>query len=162
MTKTLLILSKVRAFPAAVEAAADASKYQVIVKDSLRAAESLLTRGAIDVVVLDVELNDVHAIRQIEEIRAAAPDAPLIVVTGEKQWEWEEDAYLLGVAHVVTKPIREKLLNNLLERVLENAPVSEKVTRHSGFEKPIPGGAAPNFQALEALAEVLRHPDQVA
>ena len=52
----------------------------------------------------------------IEQVRQAAPAAPLIVVSSAKQWEWEEDAYLLGVFHIITKPIRAKLLNNLLER----------------------------------------------
>ena len=79
--RTLLILSKLRAFPASVEAGADFSKYQLIVKEDLRAAESLLTRGAIDAVILDLELTDVNAIRLIEQVREAAPEAPLIVVT---------------------------------------------------------------------------------
>lgn len=118
--RTLLILSKLRAFPAAVEAVADFSKYQIIVKEDLRAAESLLTRGAIDAVILDLELTDINAIKLIEQVRHAAPEAPLIVVSADKHWEWEEDAFLLGVAHVITKPIRGKLLNNLLDRVFES------------------------------------------
>ncbi len=96
MVRTLLILSKLRAFPAAIEAAADFSKYQVIVKEDLRSAGPLLAREAIDAVILDVELTEVTAIRLIEQVRAAAPDTPVIVVTAAKQREWEEDAYLLG------------------------------------------------------------------
>ena len=124
--KTLLILSKLRNFPAAVEAAVDFTKYQLIVKEDLRAAESLLTRGAIDAVILDLELTDVNSVRMIEMVRAAAPDVPLIVVTTDKQWEWEEDAFLLGVAHVISKPIRGKLLNHLLERVFKEAAAQER------------------------------------
>ena len=118
--RTLLILSKLRAFPAAVEASADFSKYQVIVKEDLRDAESLLTRGAIDAIVLDLELTDVNAIRLIEQVRHAAPETPLIVVSEDKHWEWEEEAFLLGVEHVMAKPIRGKLLNNLLDRLFQN------------------------------------------
>ena len=46
--RTLLILSKLRTFPAAVEAAADFAKYKIIVKEDLRAAESLLWPNLVD------------------------------------------------------------------------------------------------------------------
>jgi signal transduction histidine kinase/ActR/RegA family two-component response regulator len=149
--KTLLILSKLRNFPAAVEAAVDFTKYQLIVKEDLRAAESLLTRGAIDAVILDLELTDVNSVRMIEMVRAAAPDVPLIVVTTDKQWEWEEDAFLLGVAHVISKPIRGKLLNHLLERVFKEAAAQERpelpaAARGAGRPQTL----AP-FSALEAF-----------
>jgi len=152
--RALLILSKQRAFPASVEAAVDFSQYQVIVKEDLRAAESLLTRGAIDAVILDLDLTDVHSIRLIEQVRQAAPDAPLFVFTADKHWEWEEDAFLLGVSHVLTKPIRGKLLNILLERAFENPPPGERPEVIAGSVSSgarIPMAAAAHFNALEAL-----------
>jgi signal transduction histidine kinase/GAF domain-containing protein len=161
--RTLLILSKVRSFPASVEAASDFSKYQLIVKEDLRAAESLLERGAIDAVILDLELTDVNATRLIEQVRQAAPEAPLIVVSADKQWEWEEDAYLMGVSHVITKPIRGKLLNNLLDRVFENAPGDarpEVMGGGSALEHRNHFGSGEHFNALEALRKfsgVLTH-----
>jgi signal transduction histidine kinase len=161
--RTLLILSKLRAFPASVEAAADFSKYQIIVKEDLRAAESLLTRGAIDGVILDLELTDVNATRLIEQVRAAAPDAPLIVVSAEKHWEWEEDAFLLGVSHVITKPIRGKLLNNLLDRVFQDPSGSPRAEIMTGSQPTEPRGhfgGATHFNGLEALRKfsgVLTH-----
>ncbi|MGA3171729.1 MAG: ATP-binding protein [Chthoniobacteraceae bacterium] len=161
--RTLLILSKLRAFPASVEAALDLAKYQLIVKEDLRAAESLLTRGAIDGILLDLELTDVNAIRMIEQVRKAAPEAPLIVVAADKHWAWEEDAYLLGVAHVIAKPIRAKLLNNLLDRVFEDALAqqhSESSTGHpQSGTRPLAASTV-HFNALEALRKfsgVLTH-----
>jgi len=152
--RTLLILSKLRAFPAAIEAAADFSKYQLIVKEDLRAAESLLSRGAIDAILLDLELTDVHAIRLIEQVRQAALDTPLVVVTTGKQWEWEEDAFLLGVSHVITKPVRAKLLNHLLDRIFQEAPPTPRPDIAVG--SPAGAGRSPawgsgHFNALEAL-----------
>ena len=149
--KTLLILSKLRNFPAAVEAAVDITKYQLIIKEDLRAAESLLSRGAIDAVLLDLELTDAHSVRMIEQVRGVAPDAPLIVVTGDKQWEWEEDAFLLGVSHVISKPIRAKLLNHLLDRVFQETAALERpeapaAARVAGRPQTL----AP-FSALEAF-----------
>jgi len=152
--RTLLILGRLRAFPASIEAVADLATYRLIVKEDLRAAESLLTRGAIDAVILDVELTDMNAIRVIEQVRQAAPEVPLIVISAGRQWEWEEDAYLLGVSHVITKPIRPKLLNNLLDRVFQDPsaiPRSEIMTGspHSGPRSP--AGIPAHFNALEAL-----------
>jgi signal transduction histidine kinase/ActR/RegA family two-component response regulator len=148
--KTLLILSKLRNFPAAVEAAADFSKYQLIVKEDLRAAEPLITRGAIDAIILDLELTDVNSVRMIEQVRAAAPDAPLIVVTTDKHWEWEEDAFLLGVSHVISKPIRAKLLNHLLDRVFQESAAQERPEAPAARAAGRPQTLAP-FNALEAF-----------
>src|SRR4051794_14862236 len=109
--RTLLLLTKQPGFAAGAEAALPGGKYQAITKENIWEAETLLARGAIDAVILDVELTDSRAVRTIEQVRQAAPNAPVIVYTGAKQWEWEEDAYMLGVAHVVTKPVRGKLLD---------------------------------------------------
>jgi len=162
--RTLLILSKLRAFPASVEAAVDSLNYQVIVKETLRTAEPLLARGAIDGVILDLELKDVNAIRMIVEVRQAAPEAPLIVVSAGKHWEWEEDAYLLGVSHVISKPIRGKLLNTLLDRVFQSPPAHPRPEVMTGSPSAsgnrAPAGAAAHFNALEALRKfsgVLTH-----
>lgn len=151
--RTLLILSKLRAFPASIEAAADFSKYQIIVKDDLRAAESLLTRGAIDAVILDLELSDANSIRLIEQVRQAAPEAPLIIVSTTTHWEWEEDAFLLGVSHVITKPVRARLLNHLLDRIFQGQvnPGAEIMTGAKSPGSRVPATCPAHFNALEAL-----------
>ena len=117
--RTILILSKSPSTAAAVEGVLDKAKYQVIAKEDIWSAESLLSRGAIDGLILDVELTGAQAIRTIEQARGAAPETPLIVVSSAKSWEWEEDAFLLGVSQIIAKPIRPKLLNNLLDRIFE-------------------------------------------
>lgn len=156
--RTLLILTKQPALASAFGAALDPAKYQVIVKEDLWEAEALLTRGAIDAVILEVELTDVRAIRYIEQMKQAAPGVPLLVYTADKQWEWEEDAYLLGVEHVITKPVRGKLLTTLLGRLFhdqeqkslrppEHDPPAAISTRTSAPAT----GAQEHFRALEAL-----------
>ena len=150
--KTLLILTKQPALSAAIQAVLDSARYQIVTKEDAWEAESLLSRGAIDTTILDVELTDVRAIRMIEEVKRAAPACPLLVYAGAKQWEWEEDAYMLGVTHVLAKPVRAKLLNTLLERTF----------READQKSPSPEAAAPatprrshqetdHVRALEAL-----------
>ena len=65
---------------------------------------------------LTPSLTTIRPIRTIETIRRSLPFCPILVYASAKQWEWEEEAYLLGVGHVLNKPVRGRLLNNLLER----------------------------------------------
>lgn len=155
--RTLLILTRQPAVASAIESVLDASRYQVIAKDDLWTAESLLTRGAIDAVILDAELTDVRSARAVEQVKQTAPTAPLIVYTGEKHWEWEEDAYLLGVEHVITKPVRGKLLNTLLDRAFHHQEQKSRAsaTLHAVTDAtrqpPEAKAVAGHFRALEAL-----------
>ncbi len=57
----------------------------------------------------------------IERLRRLAAKTPIIAYTTDNQSEWEEEAFLHGVTHVLTKPVRRRLLNSLLER-LWNVP----------------------------------------
>lgn len=115
--RSLLVVTKHLSFANAIASALDPSAFQIIAKEAVAEAEVLLSRGGIDAAILDLELTDARAVRLIEEMKAFAPDCPVLVYTGDKQWEWEEDAYLLGVAHVLAKPVRGKLLNTLLDRM---------------------------------------------
>ncbi len=115
--RTLLVLTKQPSLAAAIQSVLDPDKFQLITKSDVGDAEFLLARGAIDATVLDTELTDTRSIRIIAELKSYAPSCPVLVYTGDKQWEWEEDAYLHGVTHVLSKPVRGKLLNTLLARL---------------------------------------------
>ncbi len=99
-------------------------------KDDIWEAESLLGRGAIDVSIVDVELTDVRSVRLLEELKTAAPTCPILLYTGSSQWEWEEDAYMLGVEHILKKPVRGRLLNTLLDRLLSNTKDKPSIQEH--------------------------------
>jgi len=104
-----------------VKSVLDPSVYQIIFKTGVAEAESLLTRGAIDALILEVEASDVRAVRNIGELKSLAPQCPMIVYADAKEWEWEEDAYLMGVSHVLTKPFRARTFNTLLDRLFSKA-----------------------------------------
>src|ERR1700679_2812786 len=114
---TLLVVTRQPSLATAIQTVLDPVKYQLITKETVGEAEFLLTRGAIDAAILDVELTDSRAIRAIEELKSYAQDCPILDYTGEKQWEWEEDACMLVVAQVLAKPVRGKLLTTLLDRM---------------------------------------------
>jgi nitrogen-specific signal transduction histidine kinase/DNA-binding NarL/FixJ family response regulator len=128
--KTLLIISPNNHLAAAVRAALDSSRYRVIEHDSLREDELRLTGASIDLCVFDADLTTVEPIRNIERLRRLLPRCPMILYASDSHWSWEEGAYLLGVSHVLSKPVRGRLLNSLLDRLFAGWTLPE--------EKPAP------------------------
>ncbi len=143
---TLLVITRHASCAAAVESALDAGAYRVITKEDPVSAGALLGRAAVDAIILDVEHASGTATRVIEEVRALDPDCPLIVFAGAGHRPWEEDAYLLGVAHVLEKPVRARLLVNLLDRAFTSAP---KFTS-SIPAPPAPAAAEPSASSAYA------------
>jgi signal transduction histidine kinase/DNA-binding response OmpR family regulator len=151
--RTLLVITRQAALTPALASVLDATKFQLISKEDVGDAEFLLARGAIDASILDVELTDARAIRSIDEVRSFAPSCPILIYTGSKQWEWEEDAYLKGVEHVLTKPVRGKLLNNLLSRLFPEQETKQSAAVYAHASDQV--GSRPQAEPLRAL-EALR------
>jgi DNA-binding response OmpR family regulator len=115
--KTLLVLAPHPEFAEAIRAALPEDHYRVLHCLGLEEAEPLLGAGRLDACLMDVELAQVQAIWAIEKLRRRIPKCPLLVFTGAEAWEWEEEAYLQGAAHVLRKPARARMLTAVLERL---------------------------------------------
>jgi signal transduction histidine kinase/ActR/RegA family two-component response regulator len=120
--KTLLVLAQHPEFADTVSAALNPEQYRVIHRSNVEEAEPFLTHALADLVILDVELTNVQGTWVLEKLRRRGPKCPMIVYTGARQWEWEEEAYAQGVAHVLTKPVRARTLNVLLDRLWAASP----------------------------------------
>lgn len=162
--KTLLILAEHPEFPETIRAGLNLDSYRIVHCANLEEAEPLLHRGLLHAVILDLDAADVRGMWIIEKVRRQLPQIPMLVYTSSAQWEWEEEAYLKGVSHVLAKPVRARLLNNLLERALSKVPVTPPPSAQSGSSamitmhppemmKPTPSQQQAPSQALE----VLRH-----
>ena len=115
--RTLLVLAQHPELADAIRAGVDPEHFRVMHRGDVEEAEPILSVGLVDACILDVELGSVQGIWPIEKLRRRLPKCPVIVYTGAARWEWEEEAYLQGVAHVLAKPVRPRLLNALLERL---------------------------------------------
>jgi len=115
--KTLLVLAGHPDFAEAVRAGINPEQYRVIDRASLEEAEPLLVHGLAEACIVDVELTDVQGLWFLEKLRRKAPKCPVIIFTGANQSEWEEEAYLQGATHVLTKPVRGRMLTALLDRL---------------------------------------------
>src|SRR6478752_2650457 len=115
--KTLLVLATHPDFAEAVRTSVGSTQYRVVSRATVEEAEPLLAHGIANLCIIDLELTSVKGAWLLDRLRRIASNVPLIVFTGAKQSEWEEEAYLHGAAQVLNKPVRPRLLNNLLERL---------------------------------------------
>jgi nitrogen-specific signal transduction histidine kinase len=112
--KSLLVLAQHPDFAEAIRSGLDPEQYRVVGRASVAEAEPLLEHGLADVCIVDVELTSVRESWLIQQLRRKAPRCPIIVCAGAKQPEWEEEAYLQGAMHVLTKPVRPRVLATVL------------------------------------------------
>ena len=137
--KTLLVLAQHPSFAEAVRAAVNPEGYRMIHRFSLEEAEPLLHGALFGACIIDADAGNARWIWMIEKLRQRVPQCPIIVYTGAEGWEWEEEAYLLGVSHVVAKPVRARMLNSLLERAISPSPAA--APRSARPAAPLPASA---------------------
>ena len=153
--KTLLVLAQHPQLPEAIRVSLNPEQFRVVHRLDLQEAEPMLTHGLLDACIVDVDMTNVQGIWLIEKIRRRVPNCPLVLYTSAKTWEWEEEAYLLGVSHILSKPPRARLLNAILERLWPKPP------RHAPTPQFRPAPETPRplesgsrgTQALEVLRD---------
>jgi signal transduction histidine kinase/DNA-binding NarL/FixJ family response regulator len=162
--KRLLVITNQPTAAEAIRVCLDAKSYAVIAEENVSNATAILSSGLADAVLLDAELTDVHAIRAIDEINTVAPNCPLLVLASQKQWEWEEDAFVRGVAQVLAKPVRARMLNAVLNRLLaptavvpEKTRSEESASRIMRVEGAARSGPFQSLSALRSFSGVLTH-----
>ena len=136
--KTLLVLGQHPDFAEAVRAAVNPESYRIIHRLSLDEAEPLLHGPLFSACIMDVDAGDARWVWMIEKLRRRAPQCPVIVFSGANTREWEEEAYLMGVAHVLSKPVRTRLLNGILDRIFDQTPPALSRPLRSPAPRPAP------------------------
>jgi signal transduction histidine kinase/CheY-like chemotaxis protein len=156
--KTLLVLASHPELVETLRSGLSPEQYRVVHRVNVEDAEPLLAHGLANACIVDVEQSGVQEVWIIEKLRRRAPQCPILIFTGARQWEWEEEAYLQGAAHVLAKPVRMRLLTALLDRIF-SAPTSalaplapaQPLEVYKPAETPAPPPAAGAFQSLGAL-----------
>jgi DNA-binding NtrC family response regulator len=160
--KTLLVLAPTTSLAEALRATLDPGRYRVLNQAEMWQAEPLLRSGSADGCVLEADLTDVQAIRLVEQIRRVMPVGPILVYAGQKQREWEEEAYLLGVTYVLEKPVRGRLLNALLDRVWQHQNGESPPTLPASAPPEVqvastPAGPTKSLETLTEFSSILTH-----
>jgi signal transduction histidine kinase/DNA-binding response OmpR family regulator len=154
--RTLLVIAPSNNLAEAIRAALDPEAYRVIEQAGVGGDDLRLLAPSIDACVFDVELTTVQPIRILERFRRLLPGCPMILFSSSSHWAWEEDAYVLGVNHILTKPIRGRLLNSLLDRILTaklaaEAQPSERPRPAPVLDRPVADRGAMQTRMLELM-----------
>jgi len=120
---TVLVLSSHPDFAESVRVALNPEQFRVIHRTNVEEGEPLLVHGLVSACILDADLLGVESVWIIERLRRRDAKTPIIAFASNTQSDWEEEAFLRGVTHVLTKPVRARLLNSVLERLSNPAPV---------------------------------------
>ena len=165
--RTLLVLAEHPDLAEAVRAGLESDRYRVLHRSSLEEAEPLLVHGLADACILDAELSNVQGLWAVEKLRRRVPKCPVIIYTGARSWEWEEEAYLHGVAHILTKPVRTRMLAALLDRLWPEAAAPRPAllpAPAAPTPAPFPvvsggglAGGAPPMGVLRGFSGILTH-----
>ena len=123
--KTILVLSSHPDFAEAVRTSLNPEHYRMVHRHNVEEGEPLLVHGLVSACLLDADLLGVECVWVIERLRRRDPKTPIIAYTEQSQSDWEEEAFLRGVNHILTKPVRPRLLNSILER-LWNQPAPQR------------------------------------
>ena len=122
--KTILVLSAHPDFAEAIRVSLNAEQYRVVHRQTVDEGEPLLVHGLIAACVLDADLMGVECVCVIERLRRRDARTPIIAYTELPQSDWEEEAFLRGVTHILTKPVRPRLFNSILDRLWGQPAVS--------------------------------------
>jgi signal transduction histidine kinase len=169
--KKLLVLAQHPELYESIRSGINPEQYRVIHRATVEEAEPILAQGLADACIVDVELTNVQGVWFVEKLRRLAPKAPLIIYTGAKQWQWEEEAYLQGATHILSKPVRPRMLNALLERlwpgtaqtaaraprVAEGETIRGQAGRLPYFEAAPVQGTAQALGVLRDFSAILTH-----
>lgn len=144
--KTILVLASHPELAESLRVALDPERYRIVHRLNSDEAEPLLQHALLQVCVVDAELAETQGVWLFEKLRRRLPVAPIIVFTNEGKWALEEEAYLAGVKHVLTKPVRARMLEAVLEQPVASVTPTRVVT------PPRPSAAQPASEAtLRAL-----------
>ena len=126
--KTILVLSPHPDFAEAVRTSLAPENYRIVHRHSVDEGEPLLVHGLVAACILDADLMGVECVWVIERLRRRDTKTPIIAYSELPQADWEEEAFLRGVTQILTKPVRHRLLNSILDRLWEQ----------SSSQRPVP------------------------
>jgi len=164
--RTLLVISPHPETADTIRSGLNPGQYRIIHRASHEEAEPLLAHGLAQICILDMELEGVQGLWTVERLRRRDPHCPILVYSGSKASDWEEEAYLRGVNHVLAKPVRPRLLAALLDRLLAvPTPAASTTTFHRSESPPAASvGVSPSlaspalpYAALRNFSSILTH-----
>jgi CheY-like chemotaxis protein len=93
--------------------------YDVVLAESGRKGLELFRRERPDVIVLDLKMPEMDGLTVLRQIRSLNRSQPVIVLTGSRTAEMEQQVRALGVTEYIAKGFSLHLLGDALKRLLK-------------------------------------------
>ncbi len=133
--------------------------YEVLEACDARAAEPLILRELLDLVITDLRMPNGGGEHVVRTVKGATPDVPVVVVTAYPTVESAVSGFRDGIADYILKPFTSDQLIEAIHRALstKHADDSSTLARRMGAhapDMPFMLGGSPAFRAL--LADIRR------
>lgn len=160
--KTLLVLSPHPEMAEAVRTGLNPAAYHIIHRVSAEEAEPIVTHDLVHAVIVDSEFTEIQTVWLVEKLRRLNRQCPIIIYTGGMKSEWEEEVLLRGATQILSKPIRPRALEILLERSPQARPspappvppAETSIRPRSSDELRLP---PPSLPVLRSFSSLLAH-----
>jgi DNA-binding NtrC family response regulator len=157
--ETILVVDDEEFLRAQLERILGEEGYTVRAVDTGRAALDLVAREGVDLVLLDLNLPDLHGIEVLRELKAQDADLLVIVVTGYGSVESAVESLKLGAYDYIKKPFKADAIKLIVRLALETQRLRRRVQALQERE------LAPGQDVVAespAMAEILRQTRDLA
>ena len=102
--------------------------HEAVAINSLKNISSLVLQIAPDIILLDIEFPDADGVRKLPDVRMAAPDTPVILITNHAEDSYVSRAIKSNTDFILHKPIGFASLKETVQRFhKQQAPANENV-----------------------------------
>lgn len=132
-------MNDAKLFQKVLSMSGDAGRYWLIHAKRLSSALSMLQKERVDVVVLDLSLPDSEGFGAIQLIREAAPNVPVVVLTGSDEPESSSSSIRWGAQEFISKnnmnaEVLSKAIKNSIERYRHQGKLERKERESDSLE----------------------------
>src|ERR1044072_3257767 len=119
MAASILVVDDESTITDALQLLLSDNGYDVIVASTAKEAETLLARRWFDLVFLDLRLPDADGIDLLDQIKHAAPEVEVVLMTAHGSLEITIEAIKRGAFYYIEKPFAFEQVLVLAERALQ-------------------------------------------
>lgn len=128
--------------------------HEVDVASSAEQAIDAVREQSVDAIVLDVRLPGMDGLEAMQHLRAAVPNAPIIVITAHGNLSTAVKAVRKGAFEYIVKPFDLEQIERVLKRAFQPAPPAVEIAPHDEQVDGLVGKTAVMQEVFKRIALV--------